>query len=497
MNLKIKDMDLATGGSLIVVLNENDAKLWDLHQGDRIGIIYKDRKAVAILNFAESEKTVPRNYLGCYEEVLAKLKVRERMKVAIELEEKPKSVQYIKKKLNGHALSYNEIYEIVKDIADNKLSDVELTYFVSACHTNIMTVQETIDLTKAMIKTGGILRLKKKLVIDKHCVGGVAGNRTTMIVVPIAAAAGLIVPKTSSRSITSPAGTADTVEVLTKVSFTLKKVKQIVEKVGACMVWGGAINLAPADDRIIRVEHPLSIDSRSQLLASIIAKKASVSAKHVLVDIPVGRGAKIEDKKKALALKKQFETIGKSVGIKMHVIITDGCQPIGNGMGPALEARDVLWVLRNDEKGPQDLKEKSIMMAGKLLEMTGKAKKGEGKRKAFEILESGKAYKKMLEIIKAQSGRKILPENIPIGKFTLDVAAPKSGKVSHIDNSSISKIARLAGAPFDKGAGIYLYRHRSDAVKKGELIYTIYSDNMQRLKFAEAQMKESIGFEIK
>ena len=497
MKLKIKDLDLSTGGPLIAVMNEEDAKHLDIHIGDRISVDYKGRKTTAILNFTSSIKVVPEGRLGLYEEVPNKIRGRNKANVEVGLQQKPKSVQYIKKKMDGKSLTYEEIYAIINDIAQNKLSDIEITYFVSSCHLNAMTMPETINLTKAMIRTGEILKINRKPVIDKHCIGGVAGNRTTMVVVPILAAAGLAVPKTSSRSITSPAGTADTVEVLAPVSFPIKKVKEIVEKIGACMVWGGAINLAPADDRIIKVEHPVSIDSRSQLLASIMAKKASVSATHVLVDIPIGKGAKLESMDKARILKKQFEIIGKNIGIKMKVIITDGSQPIGNGLGPALEARDVLWVLRNDIKGPHDLLAKSIMMSGLILEMAGKSARGEGKKRALEILESGKAYDKMQQIIKAQGGEEILPENISIGKFAHDVKATLSGKISHIDNAAISKIARIAGAPSDKGAGVYLYRHKKDRVKKGELLYTIYSNNRQRLNFAIETMKENNAFVIK
>src|SRR3989344_2973457 len=497
MKLKIKDMDVETGGPLVAVMHVDDAKMLDFHHGDRVRPTYNDRKAVSILNLAESKRSVPIGSIGCYEEVLRKLGAKGGQKVGIALEEKPASVQYIKKKLNGGTLTYKEFYQIVSDISQNKLNDIELTYFVSACHTNVMTLRETIDLTKAMIATGDVLKLKKKPVIDKHCVGGVAGNRTTMIIVPILAAAGLTVPKTSSRSITSPAGTADTVEVLTKVSFNVDRMKKIVNKIGACMVWGGSINLAPADDRIIRVEHPLSIDSRSQLLASIIAKKASVSATHVLVYIPVGRGAKIETMDKARDLKRQFEVIGRSVGISIKVIITDGSQPIGNGLGPALEARDVMWILRNDEKGPRDLRKKSVMMAGLILEMAGKARKGQGKEKALDLLESGKAYKKMQEIIRAQGGKVKRPEDLPIAKFAQDVFAAKSGRITHIDNTYISKIARAAGAPRDSTAGVYLYLHKNDLVKKGEILFTIYSNSRQRLDFAREQTRLNVGFEIK
>jgi putative thymidine phosphorylase len=318
-----------------------------------------------------------------------------------------------------------------------------------------------------------------------------------MLIVPILAAVGVTMPKTSSRSITSPAGTADTMEVLTDVSIHIKKMKKIVEKAYGCIVWGGALNLAPADDKIIKVERPLSIDAKSQLLASVMAKKMSVSATHVLVDIPTGKGAKLPTMKKALQLKKDFESLAKSVGMKIKVIITDGKEPIGNGIGPALEARDVLWILNQDKRGPEDLKKKSLTMAGIMLEMAGKASKGKGYKKAKEILESGKAYEKMVQIITLQGKKVIDPKKIKIGKIRYDFKAKKSGVIKEISNMTISKIARVAGAPEDEGTGIYLYKHIGDKVKKGEVLYTIYCHNKGKLEYAKYAIKNLNGFVIK
>jgi len=485
MKLKVKDMDIATGGPLVAIINTKDSELLDIHHGDRVSIKYRNKSTTVIVDIAESGRAVRTGYIGLFEEVLNKLNVKNNCLVNIKLDKKPVSVQYIKKKLNGAKLNDFEINEIIRDIAEDKLSDIEITYFVSACHTNITTMKETISLTKAMVKFGDILKLRKYPIIDKHCVGGVPGNRTTLVIIPILAVAGLVVPKTSSRSITSPSGTADTMEVLTNVSFSLAKMKKIIGKTNTCLIWGGSINLAPADDRIIRVEHPLSLDTRSQLLASIIAKKASVSATHVLVDIPVGKRAKIESKKQALKLKKQFEQIGNKVGMKIKVVITNGSEPIGNGLGPALEARDVLWLLRNEPKAPLDLRKKSIKMTGLILEIAGKCKKGEGKNMALGILNSGKAYNKFIEIIKAQGGKELKPEEIKLGKFYHNVKSEKNGKIKQIDNRIISRVARVAGAPKDKGAGVYLYKHVGDYVKKGEALFTIYSNNKQRLRFSK------------
>ncbi len=497
MKLKVKDIDIATGGPLVAVLNECNALKLDLHYEDRIKIKKGRKSVIAIIDIADSKKIVSCGQIGLYEEVLTKLNAKSGNFVDIFLVEKPVSIQYIKKKLKGKKLSYKEFYQIIDDIIKNKLSEIEITYFVSACYMHELDIEETVSLTKAMINTGEILKFNKYPVIDKHCIGGVAGNRTTMVVVPIVAAAGLTIPKTSSRSITSPSGTADTMEVLCNVCFSIKEIKRIVRKTNACLIWGGSVNLAPADDKIIRIEHPVSLDPEGQLLASILAKKKSVSATHLLIDIPIGRGAKIESRKKALHFKSLFEAISKKLGMKVMVVITDGSQPIGNGIGPALEARDVMWILENDLRQPFDLREKSVKMAGLLLEIGGKAKKGAGSKKALEILESGAAYRKMIEIIKAQGGKKVKADDINIGKFAYDFRANKSGLIAHINNESISKIARSAGAPLDKGAGIYLYKHVNDSVKKGDKIFTVHAKNKQKLKYAVDVLKKIDGVVVK
>jgi len=487
MKLKIKDMDIATGGVLVAILNHDDASKLDLHHEDRIKLIKGKRVETVIINIAESEKAVPKGSIGLYEEVIDSLRVKDGNIVKIVPARRPVSIGHIKKKLDGGILTKKEIDQIVWDIVHNKLDPIELAFFIAACYTNIITKKETVLLTKAMAKEGQTLNFPKP-VIDKHCVGGVAGNRTTMLIVPIVAAAGLTVPKTSSRSITSPAGTADTMEVLAHVNFSIKKIKEIVKKHKACIVWGGAINLAPADDKIIKVERPLSIDAESQLLASILAKKASVNASHVLIDIPISKEAKITSKKRADRLKKEFKSIGKKLGMKIKVVITDGNQPIGNGIGPALEARDVLWVLKRDKRRPLDLEKKSVMMAGLILEMAGFKN---GIKKAREILDKGLAFKKMQEIIKAQSGNPdIDPDKIKIGRFKFTSKAKKNGIVKDVNNISVSKVARVAGAPSDKGAGIYLYVCEGQKVKKGDKLFTIYSHNKTELKFAVDSLKK-------
>jgi AMP phosphorylase len=496
MKLKIHDINVATGGPFVAFLNAKDAAVLDIHPLDRIKIIKGKRIETVVVDITSSSKTVPAGKVGVVEEVIKSLNVRHNDTVDIMMARKPLSLQYIKKKLDGFTLSKNEIDQIIWDIVHNKLSQIELTYFVAACYSNTMTLKETILLTKAMAFQGDMLKLNKYPIIDKHCIGGIPGNRTTMIVVPIVAAAGLTIPKTSSRSITSPAGTADTMEVLANVSIPFSKLKPIVNKVGACIVWGGALNLAPADDKIIQVERPLNIDAESQLLASIFAKKLSVNPSHILIDIPTGKTAKVKSLTAALKLKKNFEIMARHLHKKIRVLVTDGSEPIGNGVGPALEARDVLWVLTRNDERPLPLEKKCIEMAANILEMSGKVKKGEGLKAAFDILDSGKAYKKMKEIIQAQGKNVTEAKDIKIGDFVYAFESSKSGVVKEIDNEAISHIARIAGAPEDKGAGIYLYKHVGDKVKKDEPLFTIYAHNKHKLSYAVDISKELLAFRI-
>ncbi len=494
---KVKDIDISSGGILIAIINHDDATNLDLHHGDRVGLIKGNKHVHVIINIAESDKAIPKGQIGLFEEVLDLLKVRSGQIIKLVNEGKPISVHYIKEKLNGKELNYKEIKEIVQDIVSGKLSDVEITYFVSASYINGLTERETVHLTKAMIETGDVLKLKNEIVVDKHCTGGVAGNRTTMLIVPIIAAAGIKIPKTSSRAITSPAGTADTMEVLSKVEFPLQKMERIVKKANGCIVWGGAINLAPADDKIIRVESPLRIDAEGQLLASILAKKGSVSSTHVLIDIPVGGQTKISSRKQGISLGKKFVKIGSKIGMKIEYIITNGDEPIGNGIGPSLEAKDVLKVLQRSDTRPLDLEKKSVMMSGKIFEMAGKCKKGKGAKMAQEILDSGKALDKMLEIIKMQGGKKIHSSDLPVAKLAYDYLAKKSGKVKDINNHVISQIARFAGAPLDHDAGLYLYVHEGEKVIKGDKLLTIHAENEDKLNFAKKVLFSGKAIQLK
>ncbi|MBU2639046.1 MAG: thymidine phosphorylase [Nanoarchaeota archaeon] len=477
MKLKVKDVDLSTGGPFIAILHEQDAKSLGINAAERVRIsrLKKKQQIVAVADIATSG--IKPGEVGLFEEPLKHLGVKAGMHIDIELSARPSSVKHISEKLNSMELSECKINDIIDDIMNNRLSEVEMAYFVAGCYTEGLSMKETAALTKAIVKSGAVLGLKKKVIVDKHCVGGVPNNRTTPLVVPIMAALGYTMPKTSSRSITSPAGTADAVEVVAPVSLSLEKLKEVVSKTNACMVWGGSINLAAADDKLIRVRHPLSIDPEGMLLASILAKKKAVGATHVLIDIPCGYMAKFKSKKVAEALGAKFVALGRMLGMKVKVVLTDGSQPIGNGIGPALEMVDVISVLKGN--GPTDLREKAVYIAVEMLKLVNEKNP---EQKVLDALDSGKAFAKFMEIVIAQGGRKHI--RIPKARHFYDVVAVKSGPVSLINNKGIAVIAKFAGAPEDKAAGIYLRVHKGDKVKKGEVLFTIYAKSKMKLKSA-------------
>lgn len=482
VRLRVKRLDMETGGPLIVVINEKTADEEGIHPSDRVLIKKGKKKFVGMVDV--TERGVFEDQIGLFEE-WDKMGFIDGDIVSVSLIPKPSSIDAIRKKLRGEELSRKEIYDIIGDISRNELTDIEQTAFVAGVYTRGMSLEETYYLTKSIVAYGQRLKFKRKVIVDKHCIGGVAGNRTTPIVVPIVAASGLLIPKTSSRAITSPAGTADTVEVLTNVSFSAEKLVRIVKRTGGCMVWGGSLNLAPADDKIIRIEQPLSLDPEAQLLASVMAKKYSVGATHVVIDIPLGPEAKVKAPGTANHLKGKFIELGEKLGIRTKVLITDGSEPIGDGVGPSLEARDVLKVLYNYRSAPKDLREKSLFIAGTLFELVGKAKSGKGKELAEKILKSGKALRKFQEIISAQGGNPDMkPEDIPVGGETHVLKAGRVGIVSFVSNKGVKKIASTLGAPRDKEAGVFLHAHTGTRVKRGDKLMTLHAKRV--IKFQRA-----------
>ena len=436
---------------------------------------------VAVLNIVDDASIVSPEELGLSEQTFLQFGMEAGSPVTIGHAAPPVSIPAVHAKIGGEPLQQNDYLQICEDIVNNRYSKIEIAAFLVACAESGMERDEILYLTEAMVETGDRLDWGEPLVVDKHCIGGIPGNRTTMLVVPIVAAHGMLMPKTSSRAITSPAGTADTMEVLARVNLEPHELKEIARHHRGFIAWGGTANLSPVDDILISVERPLALDSKGQMIASILSKKIAAGSTHLLIDIPVGPTAKVKSQSEAMKLRKLFEYVGDRTQLELEVVITDGSQPIGNGVGPVLEVQDVLKVLKNEPTAPEDLRHKALLLAGRILEFDPDVRGGEGYRLARDLLDSGRAWERMQAIIEAQGKN---PDPPQPARHTRDVVAERSGVVKAIDNLLIARTARLAGAPLDKGAGLYLHRKVGERVKKGEPLFTIYAEYPADFQFA-------------
>jgi len=468
-------------GLPVAMLKKKTAEKMGIHAKERVNIktISKNPKQISTILDVVT-RGLKDNEMKISDEARKILGLKSGQKVKISISPLPKSLDLIKKKLNGKELCEKEIREIIKDVVNNSLSETEVSLFVSAMYQKGMNFNETTYLINSILFYGKKLHLTSKFIVDKHSIGGIPGNRTTPIVVSICATAGLIFPKSSSRAITSAAGTADVIETLAKVEFSMEELKKIIKKTNACMVWGGALGMVPADSKIISIEKQLKIDPESQLLASIMSKKLAVGSKYILIDIPYGKYAKVS-KAKALNLKKKFETLGKYYNLKLKGVLTEGFLPIGKGIGPVLEMKDILKVLDPQKEGPKDLENKSLFLSGELLEITGKAKKGRGFEMAKDILDSGKAFQKFKEIIHAQKGKIV---DLGYAKYKKDILSKKNCIIKSFDIKHLGDLARAAGCPMDKFAGVYLHIKKGDKLRKKDKILTLYAESKPRLKEA-------------
>ena len=446
----------------------------------------------ATVNVVDDTSLLPPDVLGLSLCAFHRLGLPEGEMVRVVQATQPASLDAVRSKIAGEMLSDEQFQAIIRDVANHRYSKMEIAAFLISC-ASFMTTSEVIGLTRAMADVGQRLSWNIDQIVDKHCIGGIPGNRTSMIVVPIVAAHGLTIPKTSSRAITSPAGTADTMEVLAGVDMGVEQMQKQVRNLHGCLVWGGHVNLSPADDILITVERPLGIDTREQLVASILSKKIAAGVTHLVIDIPVGPSAKVRSQNDAIGLRKLFEHVSGVMGLDVHVLITDGSQPIGRGVGPVLEARDVMAVLRNDPDAPQDLRDRALLLAGQVLEFDPALKGGSGHARAIELLDSGAALATMEKIIAAQGKAK---KTYELGPLSQEICAPRAGKITAIDCYHIARIARIAGAPMDKGAGIDIFKKIGDVVAKGDAIYRIHARIRSDFDFATQYAEKNNGYAI-
>ncbi|MEM1804228.1 MAG: AMP phosphorylase [Desulfurococcaceae archaeon] len=484
---KVKVLDVVYPHPVVIV-NKADSEKFGLTPGSVVVITLGETYATATVMLtltivSEGECAVPEN-------LARQVNIREGDVVGLKPIGLPHSFNALKKRISGQRLTETEYLAILRDVVSGAYGEAEIAAFLLSQLYHPLTDEELSYLIKAMVETGIKIRFEET-VYDIHSVGGVPGNsKVALISVPIVAASGLLIPKTSSRAITSPAGTADTMEVLARVDLTADEIVEIARKTKGVLAWGGKLGLAPADDIFVNIERRLAIDPEQQMVASILSKKLSMGVNKLVIDIPTGRGAKVENIQEAERLASLFLRQSSLLGISTKVAITYGGQPIGMSVGPALEAREALKTLI-ERKGSKSLIDKAFYLAGLILEMSGKALQGRGPDLAREIFLSGKAYEKFKQIIEAQGGDpNIKPDDVQVGRYTYTLTSPIGGAVTHIDNTAVTLIARACGAPFDKGAGVELHAKVGYRVNEGDPLLTLYSNSEQRLQEAVELLRE-------
>ncbi|ATE63845.1 thymidine phosphorylase family protein [Rhizorhabdus dicambivorans] len=480
LTLRARRLGLHSHSEPIVILRTDSAicRSEGLAPHSRVELHAGGRSVVATL--FQVDDVLDRDQVGLSESAWRLLGLVEGATVRVKQAPPIASIASIRRRIYGHRLKLDDMTAIVRDVVDGRYADLHLAAFLTATAAQPMDEEESWALTKAMVASGERLDWPFAIVVDKHCVGGLPGNRTTPIIVAIVAAGGLTMPKTSSRAITSPAGTADVMAVLAPVDLPIGAMRRVVEQVGGCIVWGGAIDLSPADDIFIGVERALDIDTEGQLVASVLSKKIAAGATHVVLDIPVGPTAKVRSAAAAADLARRLTTIAGRFDMRAICIQSDGTQPVGRALGPALEAADVLAVLNNDPTAPQDLRARACTLAAILLEAGGAALPGDGALLAEQLLASGAAARKFDEICEAQGGRR----DLPVSGYRHSVTTPVGGMVTAIDNRRIARLAKLAGAPDAPAAGLLLHAQTGDSLCGGDPLFTLHAESPGELAYA-------------
>ena len=495
--LRAKFLDIKTGHPWIIVIHEEDAKRNGIYPGNKIILKWGKKQTEVTVDL--SKELIKEGEVGLFKDIIEKYPIQEGEIIELFLAPPPSSLEAIRKKLKGGRLNYEEILSIISDVVNYHLDDVQIAFFIaSAFMEKNFSLEEIYYLTKAIAETGQKIYWDNKIIADKHSIGGLPNNRTTPLVVSINASLNILIPKTSSRAVTSSCGTADVIESIAQVEFDLETIKKIVKKTNGCLVWGGSLKLAPADDRLLKVSYELGIEPFSKMIVSIMAKKVAMGTTHLVIDLPFKKGTKISNYTEALKIKDTFIKIGQKFNIKTEVLIEEIKYPIvGNGVGPLLEIIDVLKILEQKENRSLYLEERALKLAGLLLEIIGKAPKGKGIKLAKKQLENGEAFHKFQEIIECQNGKKYITlKDLQLKNISFDFKAEKSGYLKEINPLKINRLVRLLGAPNIKEAGILFIKKIGEKVIEGETIFTLFSNSQQRINLALQKIKEDQPFEI-
>lgn len=461
----------------------------------RVTLSFEGKCVTAELGWTSDEKIATENQCALSGGAISTLGLKKGDVAHIRRSPNPKSRSILQKKISGAELTYSEMEALFSDLVSGRYSQSEIAGFLVAASTNL-SMDEIIALTHVRAQFEFRQTWGDNIVVDKHSMGGIPGNRITPIVIPIIAAFGLKIPKTSSRAITSAAGTADMMEVLARIDLSPEEMKHVVEQANACIVWNGRLTHTLIDEVMNKINCQLGLSSALLDVTSIMSKKLAAGSSHVLIDMPVGPRAKTKSRSEAIALKVLFENAGNGVGLNTRVSISDGTKPIGHGVGPILETLDVFAVLSNAQEAPMDLRSKSIDYAAQILEWVGAVPERHGKSIAEDLITSGKAMEKLLEIADLQGRQN--PHALQPGKFSHVICAERSGIINSINIQGISETARSAGAPSDKAAGVVVLADVGQDVVANDPLVKLHSSSSLGLEKAISafRKRDPFGYEV-
>ena len=491
--LKVQILPVKDAETLNVVLNERQALWFWVMAKDKITITKSNWEKITS-NVLVSSK-IPTGTLWVYENLIERFPLENWEIIGIEIAEASSTAnEAIRKKMRWETISYDEMYAIIKDISEWKLSEIMMTYYVASSFFYPTTDNETYQTAKAMAECGVMFKYPKwEIVADKHCIGWVPWNETTMIIIPILASLWIKMPKNFSKAITSPAATWECVNVLMDINFDKEWIEKLIKENNCCLVRWWWLDLAPADDKLIKVQYPLAMQSRAKVVSSIMAKKYAMWVTHSVIDIPVWDTAKVKTMEEALDWKQKFEYVGKKLWMKVAVQITPANEVIWNWVWAILQVREVLRVLQQHAKRPLDLEAKAIFLSSKIIQIVWLAKWRDAERLAKKQLTSWAARKMMQKIIKSQNWRNpnIQSEELQPWIFTKEILADKNGKIKKVNLHNINHIARRLGCPAINEAWLYFSKRLWDKVKKWDVLFTMYATSENKIDLALEQNTEN------
>ena len=392
------------------------------------------------------------------------------------------------KKRDGEALTKEEIGFFVKGYVSGEIPDYQASALCMAIYFRGMNDDEILDLTLAMMNSGETVDLSgiEGIKADKHSTGGV-GDKTSLVLCPMAAAAGLKIAKMSGRGLGHTGGTIDKLESFPgfTVEISEERFLENVNRIGISII-GQSKNLVPADKKLYALRDVTgTVPSVPLIVSSIMSKKLASGGDIIVLDVKCGSGSFMKTKEEAEVLAKQLVRVGKAAGKKTAAVITDMDEPLGNAVGNALEVKEAIAVLKGEKKG--DLYELCMTLGSLMLVSAEKAASLEEARKMLEkTISDGSALKKLAEMVEAQGGdgRYVYDTSLlPGAEYTLEVPAPCNGYVKHIEADDIGLASMHLGGgratkedTIDLSVGIVINRKVGDHVSEGESIATIHAN---------------------